>query len=175
MRPVKVTLSAVGSSAWIPVNEIANIFQVGLAVSLTSGASLTYNVQHTFDETGPDGYRAVSVSRSGTTATVVDNDHRLSAADNVLIESSGSSNLDGSFAVATIVDANTYTYTVANTGATTDQGNTRAHNFRVYPHAILTAQTARLDGNYAFQVQAVRLNLSIYASGKADLTVLQGK
>lgn len=174
MRPVKVTLGSATSSSWIPVNELANTFQIGLGVAITSGASLTYNVQHTFDDPGPDNLHPVSISRTTTVATVTDTDHGLTAGDNVLIQESGSSNLDGSYVVASVTGANTYTYTVANSGATADNGNAKAHNFRVYPHAVLTLQTTRLDGNYGYQIQAVRLNVSTWVSGKVDLTVLQG-
>lgn len=172
MRPTKVTVASATSSTWVPINELANNFQIGLAVAISSGASLTYNVQHTFDETGSEGLRDISISRTTTTATVTDTAHGLTAGDNVLVEQSGSTNLDGSYVVASVTNANVYTYTVANSGATAALA--KAHNFRVYPHAILTLQTTRLDGNYGYQIQAVRLNISTWVSGTADLTILQG-
>ncbi len=174
MRPVKVTVGSQTFSNWIPINELANAFQIGLACCISSGASATYKVQHTFDEPGPDGLHPVSISRTTTTATVTDTDHGLSVGDNVLVEQSGSTNLDGSYAVASVTNQNVYTYTVANSGATADNGNAKAHNFRVFDHAIITGQTGRIDGNYAFPIQAVRLNVTTWASGKVDLTVLQG-
>lgn len=172
MRPVKVTVGSATSSAWIPVNEISNAFQIGLGCAITSGASLTYKVQHTFDEPGPDGLHDVTISRSTTVATVTDVDHGLTAGDNVLVEQSGSTNLDGSYPVASVTGANSYTYTVANSGVTAALA--KAHNFRVYDHPLITGQTGRVDGNYAFQIQAVRLLVTTYSSGKVDLTVLQG-
>ena len=44
-----VRLSAVGLSAWIPINLNAFKFGVGLLVTMSSGASLTYNVRCTGD------------------------------------------------------------------------------------------------------------------------------
>lgn len=49
-RPIRVTVSAVAVSAPIPLDTYADPFSVGLAVVLSSGASLTYTVQHTFDD-----------------------------------------------------------------------------------------------------------------------------
>lgn len=179
MRPARVVVGSQTFSAWVPINQIQNAFQIGLGCAISSGASATYKVQHTFDEPGPEGLHPISISRVTTTATVVDVGvdglgHGLSVSDNVLIQETGSTNLDGSYAVASIVSATSYTYTVANSGATADQGNAKAHNFRVYDHAIITGQTGRIDGNYAFPIQAVRLNVTTWASGKVELTVLQG-
>ncbi len=42
-----------------------------------------------------------------------------------------------------------------------------------YDHATLTAKTASSDGNYAYPVVAIRLNVTPYTSGSAVLTVLQ--
>ena len=174
MKPIILTQAALGNSAWAPLNQVQAEFGVGLGASVTSGAVLTYKVQHTFDDPGPDRRHLVSVSRAATVATVVDTDHRLSVGDSVTITGSGSTTLDGVFDVATVVDANTYTYTVANSGPTTDQTNTYAVSLRVYTHAVIVGQTGRIDGNYAFPVQAVRLVVTAFTSGKVDLTILQG-
>jgi hypothetical protein len=188
MRPVVLTQGAAGPSIWCTVNQLQNAFGIGLGAAITSGASLTYTVQHTFDD--PGARRLVSVSRSGTTATVVDNDHRLSVNDAVLITGSGSAVLDSAantfgtaaqaasglipWDVASVVDANTYTYTVANSGPTTDQGNTFVYSARVWPHSTMAAQTGRSDGNYQYNVQAIRVRVTTWVSGKVDLTILQG-
>jgi hypothetical protein len=41
-------------------------------------------------------------------------------------------------------------------------------------HSTLVAQTASANGNYAFPIKAVRLNVTIWAAGTATLTLLQG-
>ena len=42
-----------------------------------------------------------------------------------------------------------------------------------FDHATLTGKTASSDGNFAFPVVAVRLNVTPYTSGTATLNVLQ--
>lgn len=50
MRPIRVTVESQTVSATIPLDTYADPFNVGLAVVLSAGASLTYTVQHTFDD-----------------------------------------------------------------------------------------------------------------------------
>lgn len=173
MRPVVVTLSATGKSQWIVVNELALAFGIGLAVAISSGATITYTVEHTFDETGPDGKIPCSISRTGTAATLTLANHMLSVGDSIQIDNAGDANLNGRYDVASVVDANNVTYTVSNTGATADTGNATVVPLRVYPHSVLAGQTARKDGNYAYPVSAIRLNATV-TSGRATLTILQG-
>lgn len=188
MRPTLLSLAAAGNSPWAPINYLQLSFAIGLGGIPTSGAVLTYSVQHTFDD--PLLRRLVSITRSGTTATVVDPDHRLSVGDSVIVSGSGDPNLDSAIAsassrdtvggqpipydVASVVDANTYTYTVANTGATVASPNTYLNSLRVLNHATMAAITARADGNYQFPPQAVRLKVTSYTSGKVDLYIVQG-
>lgn len=42
-----------------------------------------------------------------------------------------------------------------------------------FPHATLVTKTASSDGNFSFPVTATRLNVSVYTSGTATLTVIQ--
>lgn len=42
-----------------------------------------------------------------------------------------------------------------------------------YDHATLAAKIASSDGNYAFPVSAIRLNVTPYTSGTATMNVLQ--
>lgn len=41
-----------------------------------------------------------------------------------------------------------------------------------YDHATLTGKTASADGNYAFPVMAIRLNVTAYVSGSVTLSIL---
>lgn len=50
MKPTSVTVSSQATSDWIPVDYRKCPFQVGQAVVLSAGASLTYSVEHTFDD-----------------------------------------------------------------------------------------------------------------------------
>jgi hypothetical protein len=49
-RPVRVTLGAVGVSNPIPLNNYAMPFNVGIGCDVSAGGSLTYTVEHTFDD-----------------------------------------------------------------------------------------------------------------------------
>lgn len=177
MRPILVTLAPAAAPAvttWIPINYLQTDFAVALAGILSSGASLTWQVQHTFDDDGPQGLADVKITRAGTVATVTHTNHHASVGDSIVVIGTGSTNLDGTYDIASIVDANTYTYTVANSGATADIGSSRLNLLRVFTHATLTGQTGRADGNYAFPVRACRARVTVWASGTLDFLVLQG-
>lgn len=172
-----LSAAAAGNSAWAPTNYLQKPFSVSLGASITSGAVLTYKVQHTFDD--PQKVRPItSLVRAGTVATVVDPDHRLSVGDSLNVMNTGDANLDGSsIDVASVVDANTYTYTVANTGILVPAApwNVRIVSLRVFDHAQMTGLSARADGNYAFPIGACRIKVTAYTSGKVDLEVTQGR
>lgn len=174
MRPLRVEMSALGNSPWVPVNYMQNAFAIGLAVVLSSGAVLTYTVQHAFNDLSDDGKRKVLIARAGTVATVTDIGHKLSVADSVIVTGSGSVVLDGQPDIASVVDADHYTYTVANSGPAAGSPNTFAKPLHVFPHASLAGLNIRSDGNYAFNVEAIRLNISAYTSGTAILLINQG-
>lgn len=44
-----------------------------------------------------------------------------------------------------------------------------------FAHSTVAAQTTNKDGNYAFPVRAVRLNVTAWTSGTATFTILQGQ
>lgn len=50
MRPVRVTVGSQTSSAVIPLDVNQDPFNVSIGVALSAGATLTYSVQHTFDD-----------------------------------------------------------------------------------------------------------------------------
>ena len=43
-----------------------------------------------------------------------------------------------------------------------------------FTHSSVASQTTNKDGNYAFPVRAIRLNVTAWTSGGATLTILQG-
>lgn len=49
MRPITVTVSSQAASKPIPLDTYQDPFNVAIGVVLSAGASLTYSVQHTFD------------------------------------------------------------------------------------------------------------------------------
>lgn len=197
MRPVKVTMNAAGYSPWIPIAYNECWFGVGVAVILSEDGNLTYTVQHAFDDPvlQLDPTNAVTISRTTTTATVTDNGplgigHGLSTGDSVIITGSGSAVLDSpapaltdgitgisrgivGWNVASTPTNKTYTYTVANSGPATDGGNAHVARWRVFA-STLAAQTARGTVTYNYPVRAIRLYISAYSAGFADMIVLQG-
>lgn len=102
MKIQTVTVSSQAASAAIPVNWRQNPFSIGLGAVVPSG-TLTYKVQHTFDDV-----------LNGATPTWFD-------------------------------------------------------------HETITGKTANDDGNYAFPITAIRLNVTAYTSGSVTLTIVQGE
>lgn len=43
-----------------------------------------------------------------------------------------------------------------------------------FPNSIVVSKTTNADGNYAYPIRAVRLNVTSYTSGTVTLTLLQG-
>lgn len=171
MQTASVTVGSATFSSWVPVHSAQNPTGISLGCTISSGATLTYKVQHTFDN--PSNLVDVAISRTTTTATVTYKDHGLVVGDSVIVEGAGAP-FDGVYAVASIVDADSFTYTVANSGSTgTREG--RLARCRVFDHSALTAKTANSDGNYSFPIAACRLVVTSYTSGKVTLTVRQSK
>lgn len=105
MRPIRVTVGAQDVSRVVPLDTYQDPFNVSIGVALSAAASLTYSVQHTFDDVqAPD------------------------------------------------FDPTTATW---------------------FTNSGLSAKTTSLDGNYAFPVTAIRLNVTTYSSGTATMTVIQ--
>lgn len=191
MRPVKVTMNAAGYSQWVPIDYIESWFGVTIAVVLSEDASLTYTVQHTFDNTYLDMYtttNVVGIARAATLATVTDNGphnigHGLTTGDSVIVKGSGSTYLDSPMAtfepgdlgwtVASTPTNKTYTYAVTNAGPTADSGNAHVVRLRV-SNSTLVNQTVRASVTYEYPVQGVRLYVSSYTAGFADMIILQG-
>lgn len=70
-----------------------------------------------------------------------------------------------------VVVSGVLTYTVEHTFDDILNGATATW----FPHSSVVAQTASNDGNYAFPVTAIRLNVTAYTSGTgATITLLQG-
>lgn len=189
MKLTRVTVAAVGTSSWVPINVQPYSFGVGLGVAPWSTATgLTYTVQHSFD---PPIQRPVSlVQTASTTVTVTDTGldglgHGLTTGDSVIIKGSGSAVTDSPVSASspntgagdvgwtvTVVNNTSYTYT-AGSSQTYASNNAQLTSFRVWPHATLAAVSARLDGNYAFPPRMVRLNVTAITGGAVDLLVSQ--
>lgn len=185
MHLLSQTLAAVAASPWMIPGPMQETPGLGLALTFSFNASMTVSVQHTLDDPQQNS-RAVTLARAATVLTVTDTAHNLNVGDNILLSNpnNDANNIWGtgkpvgtSYDVATIVDANNYTVTVANSGSAAGTGFVQS--FRVFNHAILNGVTgappARSDGNYAFQIGATRLKCTAFTAGTATLTVQQGK
>ena len=102
MRPKKVTVTGIGTSAWIPIDYKQDPTNIGIGCVLVSGTT-TYSVEHTFDDVFDTTVTPIAFSNSG-----------------------------------------------------------------------ITAQTASKDGNYAFPIRAVRLNVTGGVSPVVAMTIIQG-
>lgn len=162
-------LSATGVSSWMMLDTRRKWFGAAIGVKLSSGASITYTVQHTFDDMWTK-FEDFTATRVTTTVTINRVNHGLSVGDWCYQEGVGAP-MVGEHTVASVVDADNFTYTVANSGVTSGAGS-RMATARVFPHEELVAKTASDDGNYMFPPAASRLNIT-WVSGFAEMTLLQ--
>lgn len=73
-----------------------------------------------------------------------------------------------------VVISGTLTYSVEHTFDDLLGGTYTALTATWFPNATVAAQSTSKDGNYAYPVTAIRLNVTAYTSGGATLTALQG-
>lgn len=50
MRPNSVTVSSQAASIWVPVDRAIAPFNIGFGAVVAGGSTLTYTVEHTFDD-----------------------------------------------------------------------------------------------------------------------------
>ena len=191
MRPTFQQLAALGNTPWLPVIYNQANFNLAVAVTLTNGASLTYTIQHTFDEPTDVQERFVAVSQTTTVLTVTDTGppassgvgisvggHGLIVGDSVVLLNTGIG-VDGTYAVATVPSATSYTLTSAISQSATGSTNSAVKTFRVF-NSTLAASTTRgsvaygANTNNNAPITQLRLNISVYASGTATIVYIQG-
>jgi len=172
MRIATRRLTAAGFSDWITLDYHVSGYGVGLGIVPSSNANLTYNIEHTFDDLSIFN-TVTTLSRTTTTATLTFANHGLTAGDWIFVSNSGNPVMDGSFTVASVVDQNNITYAVTNSGSTTGLVGTKFSFGRIFQHAVLTAQTGRQNGNYAFPPYATRINVTAFVAGYVDYTAIQ--
>ena len=61
-RPVRVTVSSLTTSTVIPLNTYADPFNVGIGCDISAGGSLTYTVEHTFDNVQAPGFNPANAT-----------------------------------------------------------------------------------------------------------------
>jgi len=180
--PVKAQVSgAPGITPWIVLDYTQRPFDVGLFASLSEDASAaaTYSLEYTPDnpnQTKGTRNPVVSLTRTTTVATLTwANPHGLTTGDAAKVYNSGDPNLDGDVQVASTPSANSITYTVANTGLTTQTGYAEAIALRVFAlPTALTAATTRQSAALTTPAWAVRLHVTALTAGSVLLEVVQG-
>lgn len=174
MRPIiQRAIAGIVKSPWVPLAYNQSAYNVGLYVIPSSGATVTVTAQYTPDDM--NGVPIVgSVTRAGTVASLFAPNHGLSVGDSVAVLGSGSNTLDGTFDVASVVDANNITYTVANAGPTASAGDVKVYPFRVFTVTGLSAINTRTAGALTNPASGVRLNVTANTGGTVDFVILQG-
>ena len=168
--PIMVTVGSATRSAWVPLDTSETPFNVTIGCVCSSNKNFTYSVEYSHDY--PFDAAPCTLSRSTTTATLGLTDHGLTTSDSILVTGTGSTSLDGTFQVAGVTNQNVITYTVVDAGITTSL-SAKVAVMRVFTHATLVSKTANADGNLAFPVQAVRLNVTPWAAGYVTMIVMQ--
>lgn len=72
--PVSVTVDSATSSKWVPLDYRQAPFSVGLGVVLSAGASLTYSVEHTFQDIQDPDVTPIAFENSGLQAKTANDD-----------------------------------------------------------------------------------------------------
>lgn len=177
MYPIAQRLSAAGYTPWIPINRLQTSFNVSLGVILSSGAALTCGVEYTTDNphSADNLIQQFVLTRTTTSLNIKWTAHGRSVGDWVKLWGNGGGQLDGEYQVATVVDANNFTVTVADSGPTTGTGTGWLQSLRVFDHATLTGLTASASGAFTSPPIATRLKVTSYTSGTVDFTVIQGR
>ncbi len=142
-----------------------------LGLAFSSDKNLTVDVDYSSDPLVP---KPCNITRSTTTATLKLTNHGLSTTSWINVSQAGAP-FDGDYKVASVVDQNTITYAVANSGATTSQGtNAQVVPLRVSKHPVLTGITADADSNFSVPPSVCRLTCTSWTAGYCDLNVRSG-
>lgn len=176
--PVSAQLAATGNTPWLVLDYLQRPFSVGIDVSADAAAvtaTFAYTVQWTPDNPNDVTRNSVvSLTRATTVATLkMAQAHGLVVGDSVITSGTGDANLDGAHDVASVVDAFTLTYTVANSGAANGGNDPKVSLLRVFADPNMTAKTARAYEGVTTPMLAVRLNGTLSA-GVLTISAVQG-
>jgi hypothetical protein len=178
MRPIVMTLGAAGNTTWRRIDNHKTYFAIGLGATLDATANLTYTVQHSFDDPNADIVCNFTQATNVVTVTFP-SAHGLTTSDSVILSQSLTNHpgqavpasFDGTYAVTSVTSPTVITVTVSP--VQTASGVILASPMRVFNHASMAAKTTRSDGNYAFPIMAIRLNVSAFSTGSVTVTAIQ--
>lgn len=175
MRPVvQRAIAGIVKSPWVMLNYLGLSFNVGLYAVPSSGSTLTYTIQ--YSPGGSQDPIKGTVTRVAAVATAIIPNHGLTAGatpDSVVVQGAGVP-FDGTFDVASVVDANTITYAVANSGPLQSTGDVSFLPMPVFTVTGMSAQAARATGSLTNPAGAVRANITANTGGTLDLWIEQG-
>ncbi len=166
MIPKRITVAATVVGDWIPLNRRSRD-NTGVTVNPHASAAGTYTVNFTQSAVNRNGPTA-AFSRTTTVLTVTLVDHGLSTTDQAALVSRDYS---GVFDIASVVDDNSFTITVADAGQTSISGF-------VQPIIVSTLTgfstvTGQTDGQIDASVIAIRLDCTNSTGGPHDLLINQ--
>ena len=167
MRSKKQTLSSAAASPWLPVSGRGDAFGIGFGASCGSTWNGTYSIQHTFSDI--QNPVAATFAQSTTTVTVTLTDHGLTTSDAVIVSGTRETGVEGQFEVATVTNANVFTYTSGTSQTVAAGAACKVAPVKVYSHDTVAAQTATADGGYDLPCRAVRGIVTTYSAGELTL------
>lgn len=161
-KRVTVTQATVGK--WIPVDR-RSYGTIGFTVRPHTSSAGTYSVNFT-ESPIQKGRERSALSRSTTTLTINYPLHGLTTADDVILTDVRNGDYGGRYAVASVVDANNITVTVADAGS--------APTATVIPVVVDTVTdfsgvSGLLSGNIFASVSAFRLNAASVTTAPVDI------
>lgn len=188
MKLTKVTVTGVAISDFAPVDYEQISPQLGISVIIQGTA--TFSVQHTFSDIfklhstggaqdGSAGQSSALLTRAAAVATVTIANHGLAVGDYIKSTGNGAPFDNGPggagvvYAVATVPTVNTFTFAVANSGATVGYGGF-IQIANVLNHSTMAAVSANSSGSYAFPIAAVRLNVTASTGTVTMIAIMTG-
>lgn len=167
---VQATGSTTAESPWVPVSDQQNPFNVEVyGLPDSAFAATNYQLQVTGDD--PQAQRQVTLTTSGTTATVTDTAHGLVTGDSVVVQGTGTTVDTTPNAVdVTVVDVNTYTYTTGAAPPASAIARVATMRFVNVGSPITTGKSATLITG---PCRAVRAKLAGWTTGILNLLVVQ--
>ena len=167
MLPKRITVTYGTVGKWIPVDR-RSYGTIGFTVHPHTSSAGTYSVQ--FTESEIQKGRKCNVSRSTTTLTINYQSHGLTTSDDVILYGSYAGDYNARYAVASVVDANNITVTVADAGT-----STIAYVIPVIVDTLtdFSGVSGLLSGNIFASVTAIRLNATSVTTANIDLVFNQ--
>lgn len=168
---VQATGSAAAETPWVPVSDSQNPFNVGLYGMYSqdfSGTGWTFQ----FSPDDPQTTRQVTITATGTTATVTDVAHELKTGDSIVMTGTNSplDTTPGAVDI-TVTDNNTYTYTCGASPPAKAIG--KVASMRVFNAPGTPPTTDRSSVLLQSPCRAVRAKLTGWVAGIFNLLVIQ--